>query len=75
MVPMEDDSKFYALIGRALMDPDFRAEILDTGRQAAALEKIGIEATDEMIDQLNASIEAINSMASAEGFGEIAAVT
>ena len=72
---MDDDSQFYALLGRALMDPDFRAELLDTGQQAAALEKVGIAGTDEILDRLNASIEAINNLASQEAFGEIQAVT
>lgn len=72
---MDDESKFYALIGRALMDPEYRAQILDTGQQAAALEKVGIEPNDAVLAKLNESIEAINALASPEGFGEIAAVT
>ncbi|MDP9271358.1 MAG: hypothetical protein M3P14_10380 [Chloroflexota bacterium] len=72
---MDDESKFYALLGRALMDPTYRAEILDTGQQAAALEKVGIEPNEAVLEKLNESIEAISKLASPEGFGEIAAVT
>jgi hypothetical protein len=72
---MDDDSQFYALIGRALMDPDFRAELLDTGQQAAALGKVGITASEEILARLNASVEAINNLVSPEAFGEIQAVT
>jgi hypothetical protein len=72
---MDDESRFYALLGRALMDPEFRAEILDTGSQAAALEKVGIEPSEEVLRQLNDSIEAINTLTSSEAFGAIQAVT
>jgi hypothetical protein len=70
-----DDSKFYALLGRALMDPEFREQLLDTGRQSEALETVGIEPDEEVLAELNASIEAINALASHEAFGEIQAVT
>jgi hypothetical protein len=72
---MDDESKFYALIGRALMDPEYRDQILDTGQQAAALAKVGIEANEAVLEKLNESIDAIRTLASPEGFGEIAAVT
>jgi hypothetical protein len=70
---MDDDSKFYALLGRALMEPEFRARVLDTGRQAAALKEVGIEADGAALGQLNDSIKAIDQLASS--FGPIKAVT
>jgi hypothetical protein len=72
---MDDDSKFYALIGRALMEPEFRARILDGGQQADALAELGIDPNDDVLDQLNGSIEAINTLASHDAFGEVKAVT
>jgi hypothetical protein len=72
---MEDESRFYALLGRALMDPDYRARVLDKGQQADALMAVGIEPDDDMLQQLNDSIDAINALASSGAFGEVAAVT
>ena len=45
---MDDESKFYALLGRALIDPEFRERILDTERQADALVEVDIEPSDEV---------------------------
>jgi len=72
---MDDDSKFYALLGRALIDPEFRAQLLDTDQQSEALEKLGIDPSDEVLEELNASIHAINALASHEAFAPIPAVT
>lgn len=72
---MDDESKFYALLGKALMEPEFRARVLDTGQQADALAEVGIDPSDDVLEQLNASIEAINTLASHDGFGEVKAVT
>jgi hypothetical protein len=72
---MDDESKFYALLGRALIDPEFRERILDTERQAEALAEVDIKATVEMLGHLNASIVAINALASHEEFAMIKAVT
>ena len=72
---MDDESKFYALLGRALIDPEFRERILDTERQADALVEVDIEPSDEVLAELNASIQAINALASHEEFGMIQAVT
>jgi len=72
---MDDESKFYALLGRALIDPEFRERILDNDRQAAALAEIDINPSAEVIGELKASIEAIKSLASHEAFGPIQAVT
>jgi hypothetical protein len=72
---MDDESKFYALLGRAVIDPDFRDRILDTERQADALVEVGIEPSDEVLGELNGSIAAIKSLASHEAFGPIQAVT
>jgi SAM-dependent MidA family methyltransferase len=73
---MDDDSKFYALLGRALMEPEFRARVLDSAQQADALAELGIDPNNgDVLDQLNASIAAINRLASHDGFGEVKAVT
>ena len=72
---MDDDSKFYALLGRALMEPDFRDRVLDREQQADALAEVGIDADDEVLAELNASIQAISALASHEEFGMVKAVT
>ena len=72
---MDDESKFYALLGRALIDPDFRARILDTEQQADALGEIDIQPSEEVLAELNASIGAIRALADHEAFGPIQAVT
>jgi hypothetical protein len=75
VAPVEDDSQFYALLGRALLDPEFRAQIVDKDQQAAALREIGIDPDDETLERLNASIEAINMLASSTAFAPVPAVT
>ena len=72
---MDDESKFYALLGRALIDPEFRERILDAERQADALAEVDIDPSDEVLGELNDSIEAIKTLASHEAFGPIQAVT
>lgn len=72
---MDDDSKFYALLGKALMDPEFRNRVLDSEQQADALAEVGIDADDEVLAELNASIQAISALASHEEFGMVKAVT
>jgi hypothetical protein len=70
-----DQSRFYGLIGRAIMEPGFRDQLTDPDRQADALLQVGIEPTDDVLEHLNESIQAIKDLASSEMFGDTAAVT
>lgn len=66
---IESQSKFHALLGRALTDHDFRDALRDPQQQSQALESMGIEATPEVLDALNDSIEAIDRLATSKTLG------
>lgn len=59
-------SKFHALLGKALTDYDFRAQLMDEGQQVQALESMGIAPTPEALAALNDSIEALKRLANLE---------
>jgi len=69
---MSDESPFHAMLGKALVDADFRARLMDPEQQADALSSIGIEPTREVLNELNQSIEALSQLSQAFG-DEIAA--
>ena len=59
-------SKFHKLLGRGLTDYEFREALMDPEQQAAALESMDIEPTQEVLAELNAAIEALNNLATSE---------
>ena len=52
---MADGDKFHALVGKALNDPNFRAQLTsgDKGDQEKALRSVGIEPTQDVMDKLD----------------------
>lgn len=69
------ESDFHKVLGRALVDVEFRNELIsgDTDRQTKALQAIGIEPTREQLDELNSSVEALQRLSGA--FGDAIAAT
>ena len=65
------EQRFHALVGKALTDPDFRAQLMseNVGEQKAALQSVGIAATegDEIMTRLQAAISAVDNLAAAMG--------
>ncbi|MEO5703915.1 MAG: hypothetical protein ABIZ52_01495 [Candidatus Limnocylindrales bacterium] len=62
-------SNFHKLLGRGLTDDAFREALMDSERQAYALESMGIEPTVEVREALNAAIEGLNNLARSETLG------
>jgi hypothetical protein len=62
-------SNFHKLLGRGLTDYEFRKALIDPEQQAQALESMGIEPTEEVLEALNGAIEALNSLARSETLG------
>jgi hypothetical protein len=61
--PIETANSFYALIGRALVDEDYRARIMDEKEQEGALtEALGRPATEADVTALRNSIEALDAL-------------
>lgn len=65
------ESKFHALFGRALTDHAFRDALRDPQQQSQALESMGIDATPEVLDALNDSIEALDRLATSSTLGGV----
>jgi hypothetical protein len=64
-------SNFHKLLGRGLTDYEFRETLMDPERQAQALESMGIEPTEEVLEALNGAIEALNNLARSETLGGV----
>ena len=58
---------FHAVLGRALIEPGFREQLLDTERQAAALSAMGVDPTAEVLEALNESLAALQRLADSFG--------
>jgi hypothetical protein len=56
---------FSALIGKALVDPDYRAKLLDPAKRVAALQEVGV--TNPSPAQLQALQNSITAMQSLYG--------
>jgi hypothetical protein len=69
------ESDFHKVLGRALVDIQFRNDLTsgDKDRQTAALESLGIRATPDTIEALNASVDALQRLSGA--FGDAVAAT
>jgi hypothetical protein len=59
-------SKFHKLLGRGLTDYEFRKALMDPEQRAQALESMGIEPTEEVLEALNGAIEGLNNLARSE---------
>lgn len=60
------ESKFHAILGRALTDHKFRAALIDRGNpdgQKEALREMGADDSDEALQVLNDSIDALTTFA------------
>jgi hypothetical protein len=54
---------FHEVVGRALIDVQFREELMDRERQAGALRSMGIDPTPETVKALNESLDALGRLA------------
>ena len=52
----EWDSKLHEILGEAIRNPEFASELLDRERQAAALGRMGVTATPEVLEEVNHAI-------------------
>jgi hypothetical protein len=58
------EGDLHSLLGRALIDLEFRARLLDEGQQKAALEEVGITPTPDVLTALNSAIGALMELSS-----------
>ena len=63
---------FYSLIGRALVDPEFREMIVDPARRKDALYAMNIEPSDEATAAMEKAVKAIDDLSSAFGGAQAA---
>ena len=61
------ENDFYAILGRALVDPAFRGRLRDDKDRTNALSEIGIELNDEQLRVLDENIDSVDNLA--EQFG------
>lgn len=69
---MEDGSggsKFHQLLGRALTDHEFRGALMDPNQRVQALESMGIEPNEEVLEALDRAINALDYLAKSEALG------
>jgi len=66
------EAAFYALVGRALVDPAFRDQ-LRGGDPTAALKSLGIEPTREMVDAMGQAMGEVDRLS--KHFGDVQAAT
>jgi hypothetical protein len=66
---------FYLLVGRALIDENYRDRVLDGDQdeRRKALEEIGVTPTDEILKELGKAVDALRSLEGAFGPGTRAA--
>lgn len=57
----------YSLIGRALVDADFREMVMDPARRKDALYAMNIEPTDEVMDAMDKAANSLGELNSAFG--------
>jgi hypothetical protein len=77
---MEDQSgsgtsAFHAIVGRALVDADFRSELRDRSKRDALLETMGVSADQRrsVSGELDEAIDAVGDLA--EALGDIRAAS
>jgi hypothetical protein len=65
---MATESKFHAVVGRAIADPDFRARLTNESRttRAGALEEVtGEPPSDDVLDRLDEAVKSLDALAEA----------
>jgi hypothetical protein len=63
----------YALVGRAMVDHDFREMVMDPARRKDALYAMNIEPTDEVMDAMDKATSALGDLNGAFGHPNAAA--
>ena len=63
----------YALVGRAMVDHDFREMVMDPARRNDALYAMGIEPTPEVLTAMDKATSALGELNSAFGQPNVAA--
>ncbi|CAN5575828.1 hypothetical protein BH23CHL8_BH23CHL8_00850 [soil metagenome] len=58
---------FHAVLGRALIDPGFREQLMDSEHQVDALKAMGVDPTDEVLQALNEALDALGRLADSFG--------
>jgi hypothetical protein len=69
----EADDKFYALVGRALVDPEFRKSLVDPDTRRDVLTKAGIDLSDEELAALGRAYPEVQKLAQQFDIPEVAA--
>lgn len=65
-------SAFHAVIGRALVDADFRAQLRDHEQRESALAQMDVDLTPEMLTELDHSMDALERLARSFGVEQAA---
>jgi hypothetical protein len=63
---------FYSVIGRALVDSEFRELLRDPERRKEALYAMNVEPTDEVMQELDNTTAAIERLSASFGGGQAA---
>jgi hypothetical protein len=66
---MTEGSNFHKLLGRALVDDEFRKTLRNPDLRYQALVELGIEPTQEVLEHLGAAVEALDNLAKSEALG------
>ncbi len=65
---------FHELVGRALVDKEFRAQLLEESSRVDAMKQVmGDDPTADQIDAVNEAIEAVDHLSQQFGGGVVAA--
>ena len=65
--PYSGKADFHAVLGRALIDPGFREQLMDRERQVEALKAMGVDPTEEVLQALNDAMAALGRLADSFG--------
>jgi hypothetical protein len=68
-----DQPKFYEIVGRALVDAEFRNRLLDPDQRTKALAEHGIEPGDDAQQALEGAIGAVEELSRSMGGGGVVA--
>ncbi len=67
---MGEPNKFHELLGRALVDEDYRKKLRDPATRVDALKELGIaQPTQRQLDDLQRSIQAVEDLSGVFGGG------
>jgi hypothetical protein len=64
-----DESQFYAILGRALADPDYRLRLVDPNLREGALRDAGVEPSAKVLEALADAIKSLDALS--ESFGDV----